>query len=1761
MAKTMTGTRSEEIRDLARRRVQIFQTAGTDWPFAASLKSISEDTAQEYEGRALLELIQNGHDALPAGRTGRIHVHLDASCDAPVLYVANDGAPFSSTNFLAIVAFGLSDKGAGEGIGNKGLGFRSVLQLTDRPEVYSRDPDDPRDQVFSGYSFRFPGEEERAGLAEDPALAERLVSEVSPLDLPLPAHVEDPELLRFGTEGFATVVRLPLRDGTAVEGVRHQLADLASADSPVLLFLDRIASLRLTVGSADEDPEPTVLTRTERPSALVPTDEAVREVDLGEQGRYLLTRRSTSPAALQDALRKSTAARLVDTRWLEWDSEAWVGVALRLDQPLQGGTTYTFLPMSEPSPLAGHVHAPFFTKLARRDVSLDVPLNDFLMEEIAAACLDLLHTLRDHGEHAAVAAHVVDLAAWTPPRHTYLARACDNRGTGLSAELFVPVAGRSAWTSLDEGYAWPDYPTALSVVSAEAIAGLGYPVLDPQVGSERRARLAALHQAVVGSRMNPDSETLAEWVESLAGALNTDDPDFERWARFYDDLAVVFDRASAPALRGRRVVLDQDLDLRPAMGAEGEARRAPVVFFAPSVEDDGSDAAGAARLPRELENRVVYTHSSIPWTVTEPTRRRRPGRQFLESNGLVREYRTDRLLELLGEVMGTRPTRRVQVASLQYACALYPNLNDAQRTTLADIAFAVPTASGRWLPATSTAFSASWGTAGGALLDRLVGFATVETPGLSALADRTLAAPDDWPVKVDDLRRWEEFLRSVGVHDGLPLNRVPVAAGDGYRLQPDVVGSALDLQSDVEASWTDDVQGVWRGGNHPYTTYRFAAAMTSLPGAGEPERLGPECRQVYAELVALGLGSWPDDAFEVVVWRPERRVDQHDTHRWPTPLASYLRHGQWIPVEDADDEDQTSFQRPTDAWISAGGQLPRFVPTLAPATRSRLRTAQALERLKQLGIRIWDDPAYSGAVLRALPELLGRGSVAPHDAASFKKQCRQAWDHVLGEPDLWPWPEDTAPTLVVTEDGQVQQLTARSETTVVVPDDTDQTKQTLIGLTARPVLVSDPANGQELTKLLRGHGLDALPTSDVSVDVYGDDELVVADSALASLVTDDWQWAATVVALVADLKSGPFTRHTEQSIRQIVERLRTVKVVRADEVRLVLDGEEMAPPPQTTSLPIEDDDAPVVVVWPTGLAALEELERCATSVAYLVWQPQLADTLQLVFTRLGQACPSPPPALTDEVLARALQVGEDQVRESRSGLRGSLVGLLERVRVLVAYFGDRHQLAAFDLTTRDVGTDAEVVALLDAVQELFPLPASELACQCQAHGNLADLRDALGLDFVRFNEALTSLEPPRVPLRHPDRHEQALARFVEIHEHAILSRLREAYRDRAADREDLTTYGEGRSHDGLVPDPGWLDRFADPPEETLAERVGEWLARHGADADLDRPTDLPPVTELRTRNFESLDQVVRDAEPRVRAWCRKHGQGVLPAWNSPLSEARSALEASYLADFSYLPEDQLLEVVAETLGWPAAMPQVLDLDVLGLDASELLSRDEADADDRRRRQHERTHLEVDGHEVPVDVDSLGRLADDVASSVTEDVLAQSGKVALAQVPGRSETRRGTSGGRGLTIARHPRMSDEQRTAVGLVGEVVARAWLERRYPDVTWVSGYRNIVLGDDEGSDSRGYDFEVRGGSRHLYFEVKSLVGEARDLAEFELGETEVVAAQRHRDSYRILLVCSVLDSASREIFELPNPLGRRGAGRYTLLGRGLRYRCAFQR
>lgn len=113
----------KRIRDHLRREARYNPTK--------SLTALTGQLTQEYEDRFLVELIQNAYDAHnPGTRDGRVHVRLDeAQPGGPILYVANTGNAFTEENFDALTNVAQSSKPPGEGIGNKGVGFRSVLQV------------------------------------------------------------------------------------------------------------------------------------------------------------------------------------------------------------------------------------------------------------------------------------------------------------------------------------------------------------------------------------------------------------------------------------------------------------------------------------------------------------------------------------------------------------------------------------------------------------------------------------------------------------------------------------------------------------------------------------------------------------------------------------------------------------------------------------------------------------------------------------------------------------------------------------------------------------------------------------------------------------------------------------------------------------------------------------------------------------------------------------------------------------------------------------------------------------------------------------------------------------------------------------------------------------------------------------------------------------------------------------------------------------------------------------------------------------------------------------------------------------------------------------------------------------------------------------------------------------------------------------------------------------------------------------------------
>lgn len=271
-------------------------------------ESIESIFAADYDGRTVVELLQNGHDAHDPGRSdGRLEFYLDETEGVHgVLYAANGGRPLDAGNFDSMCRIALSSKRPNEGIGNKGVGFKSVLQLTDCPEVFSALREGVRH--FDGFRFRFgrPADFDdlaaRSG-ADRAGLADELRENVSTLKVTVPLTRTPAVVDDFAQRGFSTTVRLPLRSGAACERAREQLDQLAHDEAPFHLFLIRVAEIVVRVRDADGESAQR-LTRT---AQLRPgTDTlSVEHVALDEQGGYLVLNRLVDEAVMQAAIQAS----------------------------------------------------------------------------------------------------------------------------------------------------------------------------------------------------------------------------------------------------------------------------------------------------------------------------------------------------------------------------------------------------------------------------------------------------------------------------------------------------------------------------------------------------------------------------------------------------------------------------------------------------------------------------------------------------------------------------------------------------------------------------------------------------------------------------------------------------------------------------------------------------------------------------------------------------------------------------------------------------------------------------------------------------------------------------------------------------------------------------------------------------------------------------------------------------------------------------------------------------------------------------------------------------------------------------------------------------------------------------------------------------------------------------------------------------------------------------------------------------------------
>ncbi len=374
----------EEQLERLRRVDDLWKSQLADWE---DLAKAEDAVRREYSGRYLFELLQNASDAIVDGvereeikpQEGMVRVQVtDRS-----LLIANTGMPFEESNVRALCRLHVTTKSASKQIGHKGIGFKSVLEITESPEVYS-----------GIFAFGFDRHE----------FAQQVRKIVGSHDIPeesvpilrapftrrlgwLPA--EEREIIEgMFDQGYVTVIRLPFKTrDTAVQVEEKVRAELIPE---LLLFLGAVFQLEVRYSSGED-------VAFWREESQASHEEGCHEVLLWTQ------RGDESPQVESRWLVLSSGEIQIPNRNLVAGlGEAWedvqavrcmVAFPLSLDgknlrTDLEAQRFYVYFPTEEPCGLRFLVNADFYIEAARKDIRRN-RFNEWLANELVTLISDL----------------------------------------------------------------------------------------------------------------------------------------------------------------------------------------------------------------------------------------------------------------------------------------------------------------------------------------------------------------------------------------------------------------------------------------------------------------------------------------------------------------------------------------------------------------------------------------------------------------------------------------------------------------------------------------------------------------------------------------------------------------------------------------------------------------------------------------------------------------------------------------------------------------------------------------------------------------------------------------------------------------------------------------------------------------------------------------------------------------------------------------------------------------------------------------------------------------------------------------------------------------------------------------------------------------------------------------------------------------------------------------------------------------------------
>ena len=1758
-----------------------------------TIESLGKQIAREYQGRCILELLQNAHDALANAKSAdpRQISFVLITTPEPTLLVGNSGSPFLEENFKGICQLAQSPKDPNESIGNKGVGFRSVLEISTCPEIWST----ASSENAPAFAFRFHPDDFRERMTE---AAEKLeeeglealspfdpelqiinwsqngfeeyqkrqfdvvdeIEKLSPYQFPLPIdgthHPKEVEKLL--EEGCVTVIRLRLDGGmseageeNAVQSVKAQLDEL---DARSTLFLSNLETLSIDIDGeqrtlkrkVDEDDEFLGYQRTRQQQLSIKCSN--KEPDGSLTRRFhVWTRSFGGKDNPQDEEKILDRVKDLPNRWPEV-RQVTVGVAVEDTSEPEAGFFVIFLPTSERTGTGAHINAPFYGSLNRRHIEFDVSYNELLLDIVSDLCLDVIKDLVSGEPEEWRAQAVIDILSSSTDEdviNNLLVKRATERGCALKEQALILC---------DDGWCVSNQARLLNIPNGSPIntsqwrGCAQFSVVSNLLDGRKDAVKELIER--LNDNGSPDSIN-EEWkltIEQMAENIQNQNIKVT-WNDFMESVVAMLPRVfKQPSSSGNSDPLANMKFLPTQHDRLLAASDATKLFYQPAQGDDAADLA--KELPDFLKEHIAFLHQNIQ------TQDGSEVREFLDKHRFVQRFLRSEILQVVVKHSSPKlsasyedsedAARHAEILSWTLKFLI---VDDPEKATL-DLLKDLPVACyGGWRKMSEVVFGAGW-TSNGDLVWSLAD--ELPEDRAECLRKISLLPPDNphWEVAKEGIKDKEDLFRRAGVFDGLRLKEaedVKFQMGEPFYKLPSSPPSGI-LQEDWD-NWCKNADM-----EQPRHTSWFKYVLSGirlLPEIHCLQELNQSGRKALSDLILTSIGHWPDDWERV-------EIEKTSGLSWSTNPTSPLKH--WLRIlpwfVDGDDDGTTLSKRwLIPAYLLGQSRYQHLDPLSKELTKKLEKNPKLKNALVSLGLNVYpeeEEEKTGPELLEALANAWSDDREEPHLFDVFLGQVRHAWQHFDAEKEL---PKRFFVRTGGQKSGSLSVYEREGLSDVYLPDDKDRERSLLEH--NKPVLAMKVPDARRVAnELLHETAIKQASKLKEKFMINGTPWRGETDE-IPLLNETKYKWLPVpLLTIFAHGGTNPAGAETERW-RQVADRLRGARVLECEDITVQLVDKQ-------NDIVAQSEPEAQWLKEGKVLAVRRDIgfsyKKLAPAVQTILDRQDLRRDLQCVLQLLdGEDSP------TQEQIDDAIKE-VDIDAESLADIRGRWTDdtdfLIERVRPV---------LSLFEASTDELdGIEKDNQHLKKWLSDNFP-QWPELFSEARRCRNDYEMGKATWRKFgddaqlPKWNAILKKLD--RYLVRNDDKGIQ-----TEAHIKKVKPLLRGFARHVAiqAENPDLFLEIEAISQNFQAGE-DWSEQWWEVPFEVVLKALCADYAKKLPDVECDLSAFEkqgigiePDPYETYRRNKERFDKMFGELYGLYEIW-RESELEATPSGS--LQAPEELAEAAHLNDwylndwqdaelfeqsFAIIDDDQFRKVCAGCANLDEICKQ-LDLTPGRVDAKRKELRQREVKKNQEKDRESRTHR-VAGADFVVGESDYEELFEHI-KSLPEPEAPLPGPdefTPLKEIAGTDNGNSSGSGGGGGFYS-----PPELPELVGVVGEMRAFIYLQARFKGAVtrdnWVSKNRleclPLVPGEqDETDDSLGYDFSFSHQGKRWHIEVKATV---EDKTQFELGTTEIKAASRIAQSsseqWRVLRVRQAL-SEEPKFDWLPNPF-KEGFGKHFRL------------